>query len=178
MTTWIILFRGINVGGRNVVRMKDLVSALGAAGLKEVQTYIQSGNVICRSRHRSAESVRKVVAKAVQNEFELAPELLVLSQSEFVEAVVGCPFDSAEEKTIHFFFLQQPSKADSNATLEEVAADSEQWHLADRIFYLFAPDGIGKSKLAASVEKRLQVSVTARNLRTVRQLVAMMDHLP
>lgn len=178
MTTWVVLFRGINVGGRNVVRMADLVQSLQATGLKDVQTYIQSGNVVCRSGHRSAEAVKKVVATAVQQEFEVVPELLILSRSQFIQAVAECPFESDDEKTIHFFFLQQSASTACESSLREVVAHNEKWRLTDRVFYLVAPDGIGKSRLAASLEKRLQVSATARNLRTVTRLVAMLDDLP
>lgn len=178
MMTWIVLFRGINVGGHNVVRMKELAASLEAAGLQQVTTYIQSGNVVCRSRHRSARGLQKVVSAVLQSDFDLAPEVLVLTSEQLDEAVAGCPFDPDDEKSIHFFFLQQPAVSDCESSLTDAAAISEQWHLTDSVFYLHAPDGIGRSRLAATVEKRLSVTTTARNLRTVRRLVAMCDELP
>lgn len=180
MTTWIVLFRGINVGGRNVIRMKELAASLEAAGLRDVNTYIQSGNVVCRSRHRSSNGIQAAVAKAVQADFDVIVKVLALSSEQLDSAVAKCPFESNDEKSIHYFFLQQqqPAAPDCESSLDELKADSEQWRLTDSVFYLHAPDGIGRSRLAAAVEKRLSATTTARNLRTVRRLVAMCGELP
>ncbi|MEP3481508.1 MAG: DUF1697 domain-containing protein [Fuerstiella sp.] len=178
MHTWIVLFRGINVGGRNVVRMKELTAALEGAGLQDVRTYIQSGNVVCRSRHRSKESIQGAVVKAVKSSFDLDVRILILSSKNLNAAVAECPFVADDEKLIHYFFLQQPAKSGCESALDELKSDREQWELTNQVFYLYAPDGIGRSRLAAAAEKRLSVTATARNLRTVRRLVAMCAELP
>lgn len=160
-----------------MIRMKQLTVSLEAAGFRNVTTYIQSGNVVCRSRHRSSSAVQRAVAKVVQADFGISLEVLVLSSAQLDEAVAGCPFDSDDEKSIHFFFLQQPAVTGCESVLKELAAAREHWQLTDSVFYLYAPDGIGRSRLAANAERRLSVTTTARNFRTVRRLVAMCGEL-
>lgn len=172
MNTWIILIRGINVGGRNVLRMKDLAGVLESAGLQDIQTYIQSGNVVCRSRHKSSTAVSKLVSKVLKSELQTTPGILILSASDLCDAVAECPFESCEEKTVHFFFLSEASIV-AETRLNEIASETEQWHLTERAFFLHAPDGIGRSRLANNAEKLLGVTATARNLKTVRKLMEM-----
>ena len=85
------------------------------------------------------------------------------------------PFPEAvtEPKTLHFSFLAAPASGADLAALEEWKRPTESYLLTDRVFYLHAPDGIGRSKLAAGVERHLGVVMTGRNYRTVEKLAAL-----
>jgi uncharacterized protein (DUF1697 family) len=173
MPTWIALFRGINVGGRNRLPMKDLVRDLETLGLMDIRTYIQSGNVVFRSRDRSAATLEKKIADAIEKRHGFRPHIVILSVDQLRAAGESNPFPEAESepKSLHLFFLASPPAAPDLEALKSVKAPSERFHLAGDVFYLHAPAGIGRSRLAASVEKRLGVPATARNWRTVRELI-------
>lgn len=173
MHTHIIFFRGINVGGKNILPMKDLKKSLEDGDLQDVRTYIQSGNVVLKSKEKKPGQVAKKVSSLVKKGFGIEPALLVLDAKKLSTAIKNNPFRKGEGKTIHFFFLETGPKKPDIEGLEKVKAASEEYKLADSVFYLYAPDGLARSKLAVKVEKCMGVTTTARNLNTVEKVFAM-----
>ena len=175
MTRWIALFRGINVGGKNLLKMAELRRGLAEIGFEDVQTYIQSGNVILDAKSKSATSVAKKIAGHVEEAHGFRPAVMVLSPEDVQAAKDANPFPQAEvdPKTLHFFFLERTAAKPDWEAIKKAQAASEDYHLTDRLFYLYAPDGIARSKLAANAEKYLGVTTTARNLRTVEKILAL-----
>ena len=100
------------------------------------------------------------------------PQVVVLEVVELQRAVEQNPFPDGEPKAVQLYFLTEPATPDEQA-IEALRANSERYVAAETVFYLHAPDGIGRSKLAAKVERCLGVATTARNLRTVNKLLAM-----
>lgn len=177
MPTWIALFRGINVGGNNLLPMAKLRSDLETLGLKKVRSYIQSGNVVFESPSKTAKPLTAKITKMIADKHGFQPTLILLSPDQLQSAVDENPFPDAieEPKTLHFSFLSQaPSKPDLEA-LEKIKSPTESFELTPRIFYLWAPEGIGRSKLAGSAEKHLGVAMTGRNYRTVSKLLSMLS---
>lgn len=175
MSNWIVLLRGINVGGKNLLPMRELVSDLRSLNLEGVKTYLQSGNVVFRSFGSPSEELTSRIAQTIEERHGFRPIVFVFSADQWQRAIESNPFPEAEAvpKTLHLFFLSSiPTKADFSA-LTEVQSASERFRLEGRVFYLHAPDGMGRSKVAANVEKFLGVAATARNWRTVRKLSEM-----
>ncbi len=170
MTTHIALFRGINVGGNNVLPMKALVKLLEQMGLAAVQTYIQSGNVVFQSDENDLPTLAASISSQVQRQFGFAPKVLLLSAQQLLQAIDNKPFPDSEGKALHFYFLDRPADHPDRERLEQLKSDSEQYQLTGQVLYLYAPEGIGRSKLAAAVEQCLGVAVTARNWNTVAKL--------
>jgi len=164
MKTYIVLLRGINVGGKNLVPMKELVKVLEEGQYQHVKTYIQSGNIVLQSQERPEN-----IASLIQESFGMEPAVHVLDVSEFEAAVANNPFESPKGKDIHFYFCQDAPRIDT-VKLERYQSDSEDWHCEGKVFYLFAPDGIGRSKLVANLESCLGVAATGRNLNTIEKL--------
>ncbi|MCP4005692.1 MAG: DUF1697 domain-containing protein [bacterium] len=175
MTTWIALFRGINVGGKNILPMAKLKIDLASLGLKNVRTYIQSGNVVFESTAKSASSLAAKIAGRVEKQHGFRPHVLLLSREDLLASIDSNPFPQAvsDPKTLHFSFLLEPPADPDLKALEDARSPTENYRLIDRVFYLHAPDGVGRSKLAANAEKRLGVVTTARNYRTVNKLLEM-----
>lgn len=175
MTTWIALIRGINVSGHNKMPMTTLAKVLEKAGCSSVRTYIQSGNVVFDSKSKSESSVSKKIGDAIESEFQYRPELFLLTVDQLQSAIANNPFQQviSEPKSLHFYFLAATPKSPDLAGLVK-AATTERFKLIDSVFYLHAPDGLGKSKLAGLVERKLGVSATARNYSTVQKLSAML----
>jgi uncharacterized protein (DUF1697 family) len=175
MKTWVSLFRGINVGGNNLLPMKDLTRSLEDNGCTNVRTYIQSGNVVFSSSEPDASLIEKRISSAVLANHGFEPGILLLSVDELTRAVSSNPYTKAEDepKSLHLFFLAEQPVSFHPEEFDAIRAASEEYSLKANIFYLHAPDGIGRSKLAAKAEKLLGVDATARNWRTVSKLLEM-----
>jgi len=170
MNSYIAFFRGINVGGKNIIPMKGLVELLESHGFENVKTYIQSGNVI----FQGAKKPDLEVLSAIESEYGFKPEVLFLQKSEFLRAIKNGPFNAKEGKTSHFYFCKTKPRLDQ-VKLKKYAAESETYQLAGNVFYLHAPDGIGRSKLVANIEQCLGVVATGRNLNTVNKVLDMVQ---
>ena len=175
MTRWVMLLRGINVGGANTIRMAELKAVLETLGAQDVATYIQSGNVVFAGVIDAA-AFAEIVAEEIAHRHGFRPRVLLILDEDFREIVAAYPFSEAAAvpKTGHVWFLAGPAVPDT-ATLAALAGPSERFEIAARAFYLHAPDGIGRSKLAERAERLLGVPATARNLNTCRKLLEMLD---
>ncbi len=173
MHRWIALFRGINVGGKNKLPMNLLKQILGELNCTNVQTYIQSGNVVFESRSGHAGRLSERIATAVNQQVGFRPAVMLLTAQQWIDAVRANPFPAAsvDPKSVHFFFLQTPAAKADLEKLNQNCCDTERFELTDSVFYLLAPDGIARSKLAGSCERWLGVTATARNYRTVQKIL-------
>jgi uncharacterized protein (DUF1697 family) len=177
--TWIVLFRGINVGGHNSLPMKKLAQLLEDVGCRDVTTYIQSGNVVLRSPLADAARLIKRIRACVASGCGFEPHVMVLDQKTLERAAAANPFAEApvNPKSVHLFFLAERPKQPDLDAIERLKAASESFVLKGSVLYLHTPEGFGTSKLAAGIERYLGVAATARNWRTVSTLVEMADSL-
>jgi uncharacterized protein (DUF1697 family) len=179
MKTYIALFRGINVGGKNALPMKELVAILEDLGSEKVKTYIQSGNAVFVSPEKDPQRLSKTIRVEVKKRRGFEPYVLLLELKDFDRVIRNNPFPDAETdpQTLHTGFLASTPEHPNLKTLDSLKRGSERFRLIDSVFYLHAPDGIGKSKLAANAEKLLGVEMTDRNWRTVCAIRAMAQEL-
>ncbi len=171
MTVWVALLRGVNVGSTGRLPMAAFRVMLERLGAQDVQTYIQSGNAVFRS-DQGAPGLAGEIAAAIAEKFGFHPAVLLREADEIDDILAANPFAqaSADPKCVHIYFLAQPASGADVAGLQALAARGEAFHLTDAAFYLFAPEGIGRSVLAARAERLLGVPATARNLRTAAAL--------
>jgi uncharacterized protein (DUF1697 family) len=148
-------------------------------GLQNVKTYIQSGNVIFQNEPIKALELSDSISAAINKSHGFAPRVLLLELEELEKAVAANPFPQAESepKTLHLYFLASVPQNPDLETLERMRQGREQFKLREKIFYLFAPDGIGRSKLAERAEKSLGVMATARNWRSVCKIMDLAKQL-
>ncbi len=175
MNTYIALFRGVNVGGHHSLPMNGLKEILVSLGCEAVRTYIQSGNAVFRSAEADVDRLSATVSAAIFNRYGFEPMVLLIKQSEFEAAIEHNPFPTDKGNRLHFFFLhEEPGQPDLQG-LKELKTDTESFLLNGVVFYLYAPDGIGRSKLAAKAGRCLGVASTARNWNTVAKLREMIQ---
>ncbi len=175
MTILIALLRGINMGGHHKLPMKELSSLLAGMGLRDVQTYIQSGNVVFRGEAKDKAVLAAKISAAIEAQHGFAPQVLLLDEDELRKAMVNNPYPEAEPEptSLHLLFMAEaPPHADLKK-LEALKTASERFTLKGKVFYLHAPDGVGRSKLAANAERLLGVPTTGRNWNTVCKLAEM-----
>ncbi len=170
MTQYVVLFRGINVGGNNKVAMKPLVAALEEAGFNDVKYYIQSGNVVLTSDGEP----QLIVAQVVEELCGISPAIMTIEASEFRSIADDNPYQDEEGKLVHAFVCHDTPRLDINK-VTKYQRENEQYCVLGRTLYLFAPDGIGRSKFATNMESCLGISATARNLNTMNKILSMLD---
>ncbi|MAS93158.1 MAG: hypothetical protein CMO55_08170 [Verrucomicrobiales bacterium] len=177
MNSYVALLRGINVGGRNSLPMKVLVSILEEMDAQNVQTYIQSGNIVFQSSKTGIQRIAEDLGNAIESTRGFRPGIQIWSREDFLHVKKGNPYPQTEEdrKSVHLFYLESEPVNPDFEKLEKLCAETEKFELKGKALYLFAPEGIGKSKFAARVEAALGVSATARNWRTVTKLADMIS---
>lgn len=175
MNTYIALLRGINVGGNNKLPMRELVTVLAELGMSNIKTYIQSGNVIFQSERVDRVALAQEISTAIGTSHGFMPAILLLDKHELAAVMAANPFPEGadEPKSLLLFFLEALPPNPDIAMLEQLKAENERYALIDKVFYLYAPDGIGRSKVAEKFGKGWKVAITARNWRTVCQIMAM-----
>ena len=169
--TWVCLLRGVNVGGKRVA-MKDLKELFEGLGHEEVTTYIQSGNVVFRSRSGGAKKLAGDIQKAIKDGMKLDVTVLLRSPDDLAKVTEAKPFKGAEN--VHVTFLDDEPDGSKVAAIDHDAYPPDEFEVVGREVYLRCPDGYGRSKLVNSFwEKKLGVAATTRNWRTVEKLLGM-----
>ena len=174
MQAFVLLLRGINVGGKNKVPMAPLVTLLQEKGFVNVKSYIQSGNLVfqCAQTPNAQE-----VEHWIQEVFDVRAQALVLDAARFASLAEANPYREQEGKLAHLYFCFSTPQWDE-VKQAQWQTEKEVCTLNQDCLYLFAPDGIGRSRLVANIEAVLGVSATGRNLNTVNKLQAMLTALP
>ncbi len=170
---WIGLLRGVNVGG-HTIEMKTLVKGLLAEGLEDVKTYIASGNLLFRSA-LSAPELEALIEGVIRKLFGFEAPVFLVTATHLKKLLDENPYRDAEAQGAgqHIFFLKaKASSADLDA-LSALKDNGEDFTLTDEAFYLYAPNGIGRSKLAEKIGRYIKADMTARNLNTVKKLIDM-----
>lgn len=178
MTNYVALIRGINVGGNNKLPMADLKRELTAIGLEQVQTYIQSGNVVLRSND-DAPAVRGAIEQAIARIANIRTKVLVRTEAELAALIANCPYGdeaSAEGKNVHATLLDEPLTEKQRGQLEAGKAESDRFHAAGTTVYCHYGLNVRDSKLAANFAK-LGDGATTRNWNTILKLQAMLEDL-
>jgi uncharacterized protein (DUF1697 family) len=173
MQTYVALLRAINLGSRNKISMADLRKLFEVLGSKDVQTYVQSGNVVFRNRTRSASELESSIEERISRDLRLELTVLVRTAAQLVEVAAGNPFAKGETdpKTLHVTFLADSADRSRVRDLDPQRAGPDEFRVKTREIYLHCPNGYGRSKLTnAYFEKRLGVAATTRNWKTVTKL--------
>lgn len=174
-TTYAALLRGINVGGNRKLPMAQLRTLMTGLGHTGVATYLQSGNAVFTADHGDEESLAVELTDAIEKHFGFRAGVLVRDHA-YLEAVrEACPFPAAEleGRQLHATYFSEPVDAERFAEIDAAAYLPEAFRLGDRVLYLYAPDGLGRSKLAEQLSRpRLNKGLiaTARNWNTVVKL--------
>lgn len=174
MAKFIALFRGINLGGHNKVRMAELKALHETLGLKDVVTYIQSGNIVFSSDDADPAQLSRQIEEGFAQAFGFQVKVIVRTSAELQEIIANNPFQNQaarESKWIVVLFL--PARPESTALEDfaQVYAGPEELHLIGQEVYIYYPNSIGHSKLPHTLlEKKLKAAGTARNWNTVLQL--------
>ena len=175
MPRHVVLLRGVNIGSRNRVAMPNLRELLGDAGFDDVETYVQSGNVVLSSSLASAK-VAAACKRVIADGFGLDIDVIVRTWAELAKIVERDPLgDVAKEpKRYQVTFLASRLPAGTVDRLADLATASECFAAHGKELYAWHPAGVARSRLwAAIADRRLGVAATSRNWTTVEALLAL-----
>lgn len=172
MKTYVAMLRGINLGARNRVAMEDLRALVLALPAEDAQTYVQSGNVVFRSR-ANASDVAAAIERNLRRELDLDVAVMLRTREQLAKVVARSPFVEAgiDPTKLHVTFLRDTPDARAIKKLRGTRFEPDELRVVRRDVYLHCPNGYGRSKLNnAFLEKQLGVAATTRNWRTVTTL--------
>lgn len=175
MPVLISMLRGVNLGPHNRIKMDALRALCESLKLEGARTYIQSGNIIFRTKEKNSPALAKKIQNAIERKFGFAPPVILRTAVEMREALASNPFakrrDIDPAKVLITFLAAEPG-AEAQASLVKFKDYPEEVKLKGRELYIYFPNGAGKSKLPWSqVEKLLKMTGTARNLNSVAQML-------
>lgn len=177
-TTHILLLRGINVGGNNMIGMAPLRAALETAGFTGVKTYLQSGNAVVTASTASPAKVAREVETLIEKEFGLSIKVVVRSRRQIEAIVANDPFPGIADVPKWYFvnFCDPAPDPAKLAHLDPAAFEPERFALDGDTLYVWHPGGLQGSPLEKAIAKaKLGVTVTARNWNTVNKLLELAE---
>ncbi len=175
---YLALLRGINVSGKNPIKMKEFQGFLQENGFSTVTTYIQSGNIVLKSQATDNKTISDKISTLIKNKYGYDVPIIVLQQAELETIVKNNPFNeqATEEatKVLVSFLTDSPSPE----LLQKFLANTyptEEYKFEGKHVYLFCKNGYGKAKINNNfIESKLKVLATTRNWKTVLKLYEMM----
>ena len=174
--TYVALLRGINVGGNNMLRMKDLAALCGDCGCADVRTYIQSGNVVFACKPAAADKLAAQLSTRIAGDFGLKVPVILRSAAALARVAEANPFLAAGqdvERQYVMFLADAPAKA-AVAALDPQRSPPDEFAVVGGEIFLHLPNGAGRSKLtSAYFDSKLKTISTARNWRTLLTLIEM-----
>lgn len=175
MVQYISILRGINVGGVRKVPMAALKSALEKAGFLEVQTYIQSGNVIFDSEEIGASILEENIQGIITETFGFADvPVIVRTSEEWAESISNNPFlkeNDVDIEELHLTFLKEQPSAENLEKIRSLYFLPDRFQIIGKDVFVYCENGYGRSKITNDFfEKKLKVSATTRNWKTVMRL--------
>ncbi|HYM74394.1 MAG TPA: DUF1697 domain-containing protein [Candidatus Dormibacteraeota bacterium] len=181
MAVLISMLRGVNVGPHNRIKMDELRVVYESLKLEDPRTYIQSGNIIFRTREKKTAQLALKIQSAIEKKFKCRPDVILRTTEELREAIAASPFadrPNLEPGKILVTFLSAEPPREAHDSLSSLKKFPEEVHLKGRELYIYFPNGAGKSKLPwSSVEKLLKVTGTARNWNSVTRMMEMAEEM-
>ena len=172
---YIALLRGINVGGKNKIKMFELKNMFESLNYKNVRTYIQSGNVIFDNEITDTIKLANSIENKINEMFGLLVKIIIRTDEEFRNIVKNNPFvnePNMELDKLHVIFMLDKLETDAELLLSIKKEENEKYLINSREIYLYCPNGYGKTKLNnAMFEKKLNTVSTTRNWKTINNII-------
>ena len=172
---YIAILRGINVNGKNMIKMPALKLAMEEQGFSDVQAYLQSGNLIFTTGKTECTRLEEMIRTMIAEKFRLEVPVMVQYATYMKQTRDNNPFlqrNGIDETKLHVTFLDQEATVDDMAKIPAESYLPDEFVIREKVIYLFCPGGYGTTKLNNNFfEKKLNTIATTRNWNTVNKLV-------
>lgn len=182
MTLYIAFIRGINVGGKNKLKMADLQLMCENLGLTNVKTFIQSGNVFFESNEE--EPLIDKLENAIKGEFSVSTKVILRDIDELEAAISDCPFteeeiqiaetENSESESLYLHLMNKSADSELTKNLNKYISESDRYKILGKTVYILLTHSIRHSKLAAQLDKAAEG--TTRSLKSIRKLMDKIKH--
>jgi uncharacterized protein (DUF1697 family) len=181
MAVLVSMLRGVNLGPHNRIKMDALRSLYQSLKLEDPRTYVQSGNVIFRTKEKNSPQLASKIQDAIRKKLGCCPDVILRTTDEMRKAIAANPFPErvkTEPGKVLVTFLSEEPPREAQANLDNLKGFPEELHLKGRELYIYFPNGAGKSKLPwSSVNKLLKVTGTARNWNSVLAVLEIAEEM-
>ncbi|WP_333663370.1 DUF1697 domain-containing protein [Chishuiella changwenlii] len=176
---YIAILRGINVSGKNSIKMIDLKNLFESLNFNHITTYIQSGNIVFNSDSEDKKELKKLISLQIEKIFNLKVPVLVLKIDDLREIISQNPFSTDKETSfIHFTFFDNQPDFDNIQIIESKIAMNEEIVINNNVAYIYCPNGYGKTKLTNNfLENKLKTTATTRNYKTTNELLKIAESI-
>lgn len=180
MPVVICMLRGVNVGGRNKIKMDQLRALCVPLKLRDAVTHLQSGNLVFRAAERNLAALEKKLEHTIEKSFGFRCAAILRTPAEMKDAISRNPFQGREldpSKVLVYFLRAEPSP-EARAKAALVPSEPEELHIHARELFIYFPNGMARPKLSMpAVERALQTAGTGRNWNTVTRLLEIAESL-
>lgn len=174
MNTYIALLRGVNVSGQQKIPMSDLRELLKKSGFQNVQTYIQSGNVIFESPEKHIQKLEEKIHLVIKSHFGFEVPILIKSSKQLLEIFDACPFSKEKKINSYFTLLYSTPNVKLVDEISKTSYPNEEFIITKNCIYFYSAVGYGQAKCNNNFfERKLKLTATARNYKTMLKLTAM-----
>jgi len=177
----ISMLRGVNVGGHNKIKMDALRALYESLKFTGCQTFIQSGNVIFKTKERNLAKLSSQIQTAIERSFGFRPDVILRTSAELRDVIARNPFAKRrgiEPGKLIVAFLAGAPAAQARDNILKLKTDPEELRIDGSELYIYYPNGMGRSKLAWSlIERTLKISGTCRNWNSVTKMLVIADSL-
>ncbi len=168
MKKYIVLLRGINVSGKNKLPMAELRELLNDLDFQNVQTYIQSGNIILES-DKTKNQICKIIKEGIQTKFGYDVPVIARTISEWKKVIKNYPFSKENPKIVAFVFLDKKTE---ETKIEVKGINDDEYKIDKDVIYIHCPSGFANTKISNNLfERKLKVTATTRNYNTTIKLL-------
>jgi uncharacterized protein (DUF1697 family) len=181
MPVFISMLRGVNLGPHNRIKMDALCALYQSLKCEDMRSYVQSGNVIFRSKEKNPTQLANKIQDAIGGKLGFRPDVILRTPEEFRKAIAANPFAKRRDlnpgKLLVTFLASEPN-AEARAKLLALKPTPEELHLIGRELYIYFPNGAGRSKLPwSSLAEKLGTTGTARNWNSVTKMLEIAEEL-
>ncbi|HBF87351.1 MAG TPA: DUF1697 domain-containing protein [Bacteroidales bacterium] len=174
MKIYLSILRGINVSGHKMIKMDALKQIYSDLGFLNVQTYIQSGNVVFQSKSQNTNEIATQIEEKITAVFNFEVPVLVIEFEELKSIITQNPFTKDQSKDTSFFhvtFLKEKSSIENFNKIKDLHSNNDEFQLIDKSIFLYCPNGYRNTKLNNNFfENKLKTTATTRNWKTVNEL--------
>jgi uncharacterized protein (DUF1697 family) len=175
MGKYISLLRGINISGQKLIKMKDLTALYISIGFQNVETYLQSGNVLFYTELKDFKEISGIIEQGIKKKFGFDVSVLIKTGNDFKKIIKNNPYlkkNNTETEKIYVTLLFDKPERELLNKLTNPAAGDDEYSISGEIIYINCPDGYGRTKINNNFfEKKLNVTATTRNWNTVNMLL-------
>ena len=181
MPAYVAMLRGINVSGQKTIKMDRLRELCSGLGFRNVQTYVQSGNIVFQTQTENPAAVSKSIGETIHRYFGFDAPVIIRTSKELGNVITINPFlkeKDIDSTKLHVTFLSETAQKNSLKNLEALSPGPDRFYAAPHEIYLYCPGGYGKTRLSnIAIERALSARATTRNWKTTRTLFEMVSKL-